>query len=199
MSTKSLIGILGIFLVGIALGAVINTISPLGFTGLATDSSDVSAQLESLYELVNPGVDVSVVKVDDVSGMYKVLFKAVDALGATTYQEVYITQDGKLLSQNMIIVNESINQLTRTKNFIDCLDSKNVRIAGIANNTGTQLQFNALGLPYSGKLYVSCDGESVQQCVDFGITQVPTIIYDNQGYLGPQPVAFFENLTACTF
>ncbi len=196
---RKILGIAGIFFVGVALGIIVNVFSPVNLLGFLTKAGDVSSQLESLYELVNPEVDVSVVKVDEVSGMYKVLFKAVDALGATNYQEVYITQDGKFLSQNMIIITESINQLTKSKNFIDCLDSKNVRIAGIANNTGTQLQFNALGLPYSGKLYVSCDGESVQQCLDFGITQVPTIIYNNQGYPGPQPVEFFENLTACTF
>ena len=194
---KRTLGIIEIFIVGVVLGIVFNMFSPFNLTGFM--GGDVSLEVEKLYELVNPGVDVSVVKVDEVSGMYKVLFKAVDAAGGVTYKESYISQDGKLLTENMIVVDQSITQLSRIRTFVDCLDGKNVRIAGIANQTATLLQFNVLGGSYATKLYLSCDGPNAQQCVNVGITQVPAVIYENQGYPGIQTVQFFENLTACTF
>ena len=194
---RRILGIIGIFLVGVVLGIVFNSFSPVNLTRLLR--ADVSSQVERLYELVNPGADISVVKVDETSGMYKVLFKAVDIAGGTTYREAYITQDGKLLTENMIIIESSITQLNKIRNFVDCLAGKNVRIAGITNQTGTLLQFNVLGGSYATKLYLSCDGELAQQCVDAGITQVPAVIYEGKVYPGAKPIQFFENLTTCKF
>lgn len=197
MVTKNTIGVIGIFVVGIGLGIVINTFSPVSLRNLV--GGDVSSQVESLYELVNPGIDVSVVKIDEVSGMYKVLFKVVDVAGGVTYREAYISQDGKLLTENMILVEQSITQLNKIRSFVDCLVTKDVKIAGNANQTATLLQFNVLGGSYATKLYLSCDGELAQQCVNAGITQVPAVVYQGQGYPGVQPIQFFENLTACKF
>lgn len=195
---KRALGILGIFVVGIALGIVISLFAPINVN--ISGSGDVSQKLESLYELVNPGIDASVVTIEEESGLYKVLVKAVDAAGTTNFQEVYITKDGKLLTQSLLRVDESITQLNKIRNFVDCLDNKSVRIAGIVNQTATLLQFNALGGNYAfTKLYFSCDGANAQQCVNAGIIQVPAVIYQNQGYPGVQPISFFENLTACKF
>jgi len=191
------LGIIGIFIVGVVLGFILNTFSSINLTNLL--SGDVYSEVEKLYELVNPVIDVTTVKVDQVSGMYKVLFKAVDAAGGVTYREAYISQDGKLLTENMILVEQSISQLNRIHSFVDCLAEKNVRIAGIVNQTATLLQFNALGGSYATKLYLSCDGDQAQQCVDAGITQVPTAIYEGKGYHGVQSTEFFEKLTACKF
>ena len=197
MPAKTTVGVLGIFLVGIALGFIVNTFTPLNLSKLV--SGDVSAQVEKLYELVNPGVNVDIVKADQVSGMYKVLFKAVDVAGGVTYREAYISQDGKLLTENIIMVDQSITQLSKIRSFVDCLAEKNVRIAGISNQTATLLQFNVLGGSYSTKLYLSCDGELAQQCVASNITQVPTVIYQGVGYPGAQSIQFFESLTQCKF
>lgn len=194
---KKTLGLLGIFIVGVGLGIVVNAFFPVNLTSLMAD--DVSSQVEQLYELTNPGIDVTTVKVDQVSGMYKVLFKAVDVAGGVTYREAYISQDGKMLTENIILVDQSITQLNRIRNFVDCLAGKNVKIAGIANQTATLLQFNALGGSYATKLYLSCDGELAQQCVNAGITQVPAVIYEGQGYPGAQSMQFFENLTSCKF
>lgn len=194
---KKTLGLLGIFIVGVGLGIVVNVFSPVSLTNLM--AGDISSQVEQLYELVNPGIDVTTVKVDQVSGMYKVLFKAVDVAGGVTYREAYISQDGKMLTENIILVDQSITQLNRIRNFVDCLDGKNVKIAGISNQTATLLQFNVLGGSYATKLYLSCDGELAQQCVNAGITQVPATIYEGQGYPGAQSMQFFENLTSCKF
>ncbi|MBI2547600.1 MAG: hypothetical protein HYW23_04115 [Candidatus Aenigmarchaeota archaeon] len=197
MVIKKTIGIAGVFLIGIVLGIVISSLSPLNLTTLV--NGDVSSKVKSLYELVNPGVSVSVVKIDDVNGMYKVLFKAVDVSGGVTYRETFITKDGKLLTENMVQVDPSISQLNKTHNFVDCLATKDVKVAGIANDTVTLMQFNALGGSYATKLYLSCDGGQVQQCVNSGITQVPAVIYNSKIYAGVQTIQFLGNLTGCTF
>lgn len=196
--TKKTLGVLGIFIVGILLGVVINEFSPFNLTNLL-GTSDASSKVKSLYELANPGVKIEVVKLDDVSGTYKVLFKATDVAGSVNYREAYMTKDGKLLTESVILVDQSITQLTEIRNFVDCLADKNVKIAGISNQTATLLQFNVLGGSYATKLYLSCDGDMAQQCVDAGITQVPAVIYQGKGYAGAQPIQFFENLTSCKF
>ncbi|MBI2545447.1 MAG: hypothetical protein HYW22_02540 [Candidatus Aenigmarchaeota archaeon] len=153
-------------------------------------------KVKTLYEVTNPGLNVTVSQVEEVSGMYKVLFKATDNAGATSYREAYVTKDGELMSESMVLVNQSINQITRIHNFVDCLDNKNVKIFGI-NQTATILQFNILGGAYATKLYVSCDGNLAQQCVNMGVDTVPSVFYKNKAYPGVQSLDFLQNLTSC--
>lgn len=190
---KRTLGVIGIFLIGIALGVAASSLSPVTFNS----NKVASSKLENLYELVNPGLDVTAVKVDQVSGMYKVLFKAVDPAGGVTYREAYITTDGKLLTENVIVVDQSITQLTKVHNFVDCLQGKKVMIAGLSNQTETLIQLNVLGGSYATKLYLRCDDALAQQCVDAGITQVPSVIYNSNVYPGFQSLQFIENLTSC--
>ena len=200
--SRKILGIAGIFLVGIALGIIANTFSPVNLTRLV--SGDVSSKVESLYELTNPGIDVNVVKIDQVSGMYKVLFKAVDAAGGVTYREAYISQDGKLLTENMIIVEQSITQISKSRDFITCLYNKGVRLYGILNQTinpqvaqATLVQLNTLGL-YSPSIYIGCDA-NLQACLAGNVTRIPAVTYQGKEYDGPQSIQFFESLTACKF
>lgn len=166
---------------------------------ISGNEKEVSSQIEKLYELINPGSDATVVKIDDESGVYKVLLKHIDISGGITYREAYITRDGKLMTENMIVISRSIEQLDRIYKFVDCLNDKGVKIFGVTNHTATTLQFNLLGGAYSTNLYASCDGELAQKCVDAGITQVPSVVYNNSIYPGVQPVLWFQNLTGCVF
>lgn len=176
----------------------LNLFKPGSVTGFLSNQRDISEKIEKLYELVNPGVDVSVVTVNDTNGMYKVLLKAVDVAGTVTYQEVYVSKDGELMSENMILVSQSIGRITKTRDFVDCLNGKGVKIFGLVNHTATSFQFNNLGGSYATKLYGSCDGNLAQQCIDVGITQVPTVVYQNTAYPGVQSNEFLQNLTGCS-
>ena len=190
-----ILSLLVIVIIGV--GAFVYKPSNLGISFFS--NQDAASKAKVLYELANPGMTISVIKVEDISGMYKVYLKAIDSTGTANYRETYITKDGQLLTENVILVNESISQITRVHDFVDCLDTKGLKILGISNQTGTILQFNLLGGSYATKLYVSCDGEFAQQCVNAGITQVPSTVYGNQGYPGVQPLTFFENLTQCKY
>ena len=171
--------------------------SPVNFNFLSNSQQEAVQKVKTLYEVTNPGTNITVSKIDEVSGMYKVLFKVVDNTGAVTYRETYITKDGELMSENMVLINQSISQITKIHNFVDCLDNKNVKIFGISNHTGTVLQFNILGGVYSTKLYVSCDGDLAQQCVNIGVDTVPSVFYKNKAYSGVQSLESLQNLTSC--
>jgi len=174
-------------------------ISTTGFITLCfgIPKSKVSERIKTLYELANPGTSVEVLTLNEESGLYKALIKAVGPAG-TNYAEIYISKDGKLLTQNVIFVEQSIQQMKRLKDFVDCLDSKGVRIFGLSNQTATLLQLNVLGV-YSTKLYVPCDGDLVVNCVQANVTQVPSVVFAGRIEPGVKTIEWFESATGCKY
>ncbi len=165
------------------------------------DSRTINS-VKELYELANPGTTVEVVSITEESGIYKLLLKSAGA-GGTSYNEVYVTKDGRLLSQNMIFVGNSTRQIERMRNFVDCLNGKNLRIYGILNQSissegamATYSQLQLLGI-YSGKLYVSCDGQNLQSCISLGIKEIPSMIYNSTIYGGAKNAQWLEETTGC--
>jgi hypothetical protein len=155
----------------------------------------VAANAKSLYELVYPGVDISVLTATEQNGMYKVVLKAVSPSG-TTYPEVYVTKDGKLLTENMVLVDESISQMRKMRVFVDCLDSKGVRIAVVANQTSTLLPVtNVLGV-YGQKLLFDC-GTNLDACISANVTQVPSVVIGQYIIPGMQTADWFSRVTGC--
>jgi hypothetical protein len=173
-------------------------IIPIKITGLAVSKENVEAKVKELYELANPGATIEIASIEEQSGIYKVLIKATDPLGGVNYRELYVTKDGKLLTENVILVEESIKQITRLKDFVDCLSNKGVKIYGIRNNTATLLQLNILGR-YSLKLYVSCDGNLIKNCVSANVTQVPSVVIGKRVEPGVKSISWFEQATGCKF
>jgi hypothetical protein len=91
------------------------------------------------------------------------------------------------------------------KSFVECLDSKGLKIYGVLNQTenpqgatATLLQLNILGV-YSSKLYVSCDGSFVQNCISAGVTQVPSVVFGGRVEAGVKTIEWFESVTGCKF
>jgi hypothetical protein len=171
---------------------------------LSLPKSEVSKKIESLYELANPGTNVEVLSLSEESGLYKALLKVVSPTG-TNYAEVYVTKDGKILVQNVILVEQATEQIKKLKDFVDCLDNKKLKIYGVLNQTEnpqgattTLLQLNILGV-YSSKLYVSCDGRFVQNCISAGVTQVPSVVFGERIEPGIKTIEWFESATGCKF
>jgi len=171
----------------------------LGFVSfsLGLPKSEVGKKIKNLYELANPGTTVEILTLTEESGLYKAVLRA-SGVGGTNYAEVYVSKDGKLLTQNVILVEQSIEQIKKLKDFADCLDGKGVKIYGISNHTATLLQFNILGI-YSAKLYVSCDGALVQNCISANVTQVPSVVFGGRIEPGVKTVEWFEQATGCKF
>ena len=144
-----------------------------------------------------------VISVSEESGLYKLVLKAMGADGSINYKESYVTKDGVLLFDSPVIVQNSTEEIQKMKSFVDCLAGKNVMIYGVLNQTfsmagatATSLQLQALGV-YSGKLYVSCDGSALQSCIQAGIQEVPSVVYNNTAYGGPRAASWLADLTGC--
>jgi len=186
--------------IGVALFLlVVLALFVLGFISFSFSlpKGEVSKKIKSLYELANPGTSVEVLTLTEESGLYKALVRATGA-GGVNYGEVYVTKDGKLLTQNVIFVEQSIEQISKLKDFVDCLDEKGVKIYGISNHTATLLQLNVFGV-YSTKIYVSCDGDLVQNCLAANVTQVPSITFAGRVEPGIKSLQWFEQVTGCKF
>jgi hypothetical protein len=186
-------------ILGVVIGFLIpNFIIPIFY------KSAVEQKVKKFYELYFPGSQVEIMSSKEESGLFKFLLKIATASG-TSYQEAYVSKDGKLLSisDSTILLETSIQQIEKSKNFVDCLYNKGLRIYGVANTTAnpqgaqaTLLQLNLLGL-YSPKIFVSCDGQLVQQCIDKGITQVPSVVMGNSIEVGIKNIEWFETKTGC--
>ncbi|MFH7880693.1 MAG: hypothetical protein QXI09_01660 [Candidatus Aenigmatarchaeota archaeon] len=187
------------FFIGLLLGFSLAIVYQ--FVSSFFKEKEVVEKVRKLYEIANPGSTVEVVSIKEEGNLYKLLLK-ISMFGGTNYLETYVTKDGKYLSENVIFVKESIERMEKMKKFVDCLFDKNVRIFGAMNtnvseiNTATQLQLNILGR-YSGKIYVSCDGDAIQQCINIGLTSLPALVYQNQAYYGVFTAEAIANLTGC--
>lgn len=157
------------FLIGVALMSV-------NFS-----EESVKQNIKSLYELANPETSVEIVSLKEESGIYKMILKSSGA--RTEFIELFATKDGKLLTQSL-------------KNFVDCVDLKNLKIYGISNQTATLLQLNLLET-YSPKIFIPCD--PIEICLNEGIREVPSIIFENKTYVGVQSINSLEAITGCKF
>jgi len=189
-----------IIVVTLLIGFVIGFYFPNLFQ--VNSKNTVANKVKTLYELANPGTEISVESISDVSGIYKILLKAVGPTGVN-YREVYVTKDGKLLTEGVIYVENSTKSIKSFKDFVDCLYDKGVRIYGVLNRTelptgavATYLQLNLLGR-YSGKLFVDCDGAGISNCLNANVTRVPSVVYDGRVYPGVKSTSYLENITGC--
>ena len=186
------------FMIGLLIGLVIfgvyNFVLPL------VQKSSVAENVRKLYELAL-GSPVSVESVNDFGNLYKILLKVSTQQGPN-YLEIYATKDGRYVTESIIYVKESTQQIEKMKNFVDCLYNKGLRVYGAtqtnntAINSATLLQLNILGR-YSPKIYVSCDGDNLQTCIQIGLQALPSIVYNNTAYPGVYSAEYLANLTGC--
>ncbi|MEM5814964.1 MAG: hypothetical protein QXD89_00530 [Candidatus Aenigmatarchaeota archaeon] len=186
-------------LVGFLIGFLIFTL--IEFVLVYAHKNKIIENVRKLYEITNPGSKVEIEGIKEEKNLYKLLLK-VTTMQRINYLETYVTKDGKFLSGNVIPIEENLQQIEKMKKFVDCLFNKNVRIFGATStnitqiNSATLLQLSILGI-YSGKIYVSCDGDALQQCINIGLTSLPALVYENKAYYGVYTAEFIANLTGC--
>lgn len=193
ISKKFLLGLV------IAVIALISVFLVASRTGLLTFSSisqkDVMNKVKEVLELSNPGTSIEIASISEESGLYKILVKATGALG-TNYMEFHVTKDGKFIIQNPISIEASIDTIKKLNKLVDCLYEKGVRIYGLSNDTGTLLQFNVLGRN-SAKLFILCDGEMLQQCINAGIEEVPSVVINGVIHKGAKTAEWLAEKAGC--
>jgi hypothetical protein len=186
------------FMIGLLIGLVIFGVYDFVFP--LVQKSSVAENVRKLYELAL-GSPVSVESVNDFGNLYKILLKVFTQQGPN-YLEIYATKDGRYVTESIIYVKESTQQIEKMKNFVDCLYNRGLRVYGAtqtdntAINSATLLQLNILGR-YSPKIYVSCDGDNLQTCIQIGLQALPSIVYNNTAYPGVYSAEYLANLTGC--
>jgi len=195
--TPIIVGV--VLIVGIVIGYFVSNISYI------LNQQGVEQNIKKFYELAIPGSTAEVVSLTESNGVYKSLVKVTSSSGVT-YSEGYVTKDGKLLTQSesVILLEESIKQIGNSKNFIDCLYNKSVRIYGVVNQTAnpvgaqaTLLQLSILGRLYSPRLFVSCDDQFIQNCLNQKISEVPSVVIGKDIDAGIKTIDWFVNKTGC--
>lgn len=162
---------------------------------------DVSGQqsaantVKDIYDLQYE-TNAEILSAVEMNGVYKVVVRFNDFSGQRVTQDVFITKDGRLITDRFIIADNYRAALQKQKTFVECLLGKNLHILGQSNDTATLQQFNVLGT-YSYKLFVSCNGASEQSCRDLGVTRYPTTVFNSTGYANIYPPDFFSQLTGC--
>lgn len=161
------------------------------------DEGKVRANVEKIYELLLDQ-QVNIVATAYENGVYRVIIELIDPEGITETQVLFVTKDGRLMTDRMIDLEVYGQGLERESNFIDCLFDKGARVVGITNNTASVLQIQALG-NFGYKLYFDCGGPNLQICQDIGVQSVPSVIYNNTIYEGLKDAQWFIDITDCTF
>jgi len=182
------------FVLGLAIGIALGKFVEL--------PRNVTKSVKEFYELAIPGSQAEVISLSEESGLYKAVVKVSSAEGVS-YREAWVTKDGRILTENIIYLQESVAKIKQLKDFVDCLASKGVKIYGVLNQTeypegasATSQQLSLLGR-YSSKLYVSCDGSAITNCLSANVTEVPSIVFNGKVYPGVKAVEWFENQTGC--
>ncbi len=185
---------LGIIVVLVLIVAYVGTQS--GQYGLdVAEKASASAIVEELYELQYES-DAEILSVSDQNGLYKVIVRFTDFAGQSATQDVFVTKDGELLTDRLIITENYKNALANQKSFAECLADTGLRILGKTDDTATLQQLDVLGT-YAYKVFVSCDGPSEQACIDLGVQRYPTTVYNNTGFDNLYNPQFFAELTGC--
>ncbi|MEM0324400.1 MAG: hypothetical protein QXW35_00670 [Candidatus Aenigmatarchaeota archaeon] len=165
---------------------------------------NIEIEVKKFYELLVPNSIVSVESIKKDGEMYKVLVKLI-LNDNVNYIEAWVSRDSSILVEGVIYLKDSVKTLERYKNFVECLNNKGVKIYGLLDSQNypdaallTSRQLNLLGR-YSYLIFVSCDGDMMQVCIDSGITQFPAIVYNDKVYFGVNDIDWFSNLTGCKF
>lgn len=182
-------------LVGLAAGFAIATAVGTGTVTAAVVTKEVAGQRVVDWLSAND-VPATLLVVSEEHGLYKVTVKA----NATSVAgDFYVTNDGGMLSQSGIIdLNQTTSQLIGKRAFFDCLAIRGMMFFGSTATNSTLMQLQVFGgTQFVDRIYVSCDGNQTQSCVDAGITEVPLFVYENRTYTGVKTLDWFANLTGC--
>jgi len=180
-------------IVGLAIGF---TVTSSIQTSPAILSKEAAGQLVVDYLAAND-VPSTLLVVDEENGIYRITVKANNTGIAS---DLYMTKDGQMLLQLGINgVNQSISQLIAKRAFFECLASKGLKFYGSTETNATLLQLQVFGgTQFVDRIYVGCEGERAQSCINASITEVPTFVYGNATYTGAKTLDWFVNLTGCT-
>jgi hypothetical protein len=189
----------GIFVFGLLIGILVyyglGTAGLENITGMSVGTSGIEDQVVKLYEIQNPGAAVEILEITSEGSLFKVRANLNGQL-----VENYVTKDGQWLIIDAVNPELYLQTLEARKTFLSCLADSGLLLFGSAQSQATLTQMQLLGGPiYLDAIYVNCDGENTQACIDSGVTEVPAIAFDGQLYPGVRQVDELSSLTGCQF
>ncbi|MBI2076334.1 MAG: hypothetical protein HYT72_03755 [Candidatus Aenigmarchaeota archaeon] len=158
--------------------------------------------VKEIYKILTER-DPEILSVKDENGLYKVTVRLTDVTGRSAVQDVFLTKDGVLFTdQPLVKVGDYISSLNRQKNFSACLTSKNVQLLGQGDNL---LTFQRLLGLFAVRNYFDCTAnqQSLQQCQLLGkqagaeSVPAPAVVFNNTIYPGFRDASFVGSLTGC--
>jgi hypothetical protein len=158
-------------------------------------ATSAAAAVKEIYELQYES-PAEILSVNETSGMFDVKVKFRDYSGNETTNDVFVTRDGRLIADRLIISETYKRMLAAQKNFSECLFNKGLRILGQADDAATLQQLDVLGV-YAYKVFVSCDGTNDVSCKNLGVLKYPTTVYNNTGYDSFYSAQFLADMTGC--
>jgi hypothetical protein len=194
--SKNKIYIAVIVVLAAALGYALLSGFGFGITGNAVSQDSATQKIKDIYKILTDK-DVEILSMKAESGIYKVVIRTTDYAGAPIVQDIFITTDGKFITDKLLDAEQYRASLSNSKDFITCLSGKGVRVVGQSNNNYTLAQMQLLG-SFGYRIYFDCIGDNIQTCQQLGIKTIPSVIYNQTIYEGIKPVEWFEQLTNCT-
>lgn len=186
--------------VGLLVGIGIGFLFFSGVLSFQANQKAITNKVLETYELANPNTNLEVMNVKERGGLYEVILST----GQQTHQTVYVTKDGKFLSEVLLNLSQFKETMQSRKEFFNCLKDKDVKIYGAlqTNNTqiqrATRLQIQLLGgANYLGDIYQDCSN-NLQACVQQGVKTLPSVKYGGKFYGGVKQYQWFQNVTDCS-
>ncbi len=168
------------------------------FQGMLAAGSQqkVLAGIEGVYRNLTES-DVEIVQVKDEGYLYRILLRLRLPEG-DALREVYSTKDGRFFSEagNVIELSSFVPRLEGEKRFAECLRAKEFFVLGQKSQPETVQQLLVIG-NFANKVFVECSGANLQACLQIGISEIPTVLYDKMNYTGVKDRAWIEDLTGC--
>ena len=185
------IGVILVLVVILAFMLLQNTI-------IAGSQKQVLDSVENVYETLTES-DVEVLSVKDEGYVYRVLLR-LKLTGGDVIEEIYATKDGRFFSEagNVVEVSSFMERLSKERDFADCLKARGFIVFGLKSQPETLQQRLVIG-NFVNKVYVDCVGANLEACVQLGIQEVPTIVYDRMNYTGVKTREWVESLTGCEY
>ena len=178
--------------------AAILAYSFLQNTLISSSQQKVLKDIGKAYELLTEN-EVEVLNVKDEGYVYKILLR-LKITGGDVIREIYATKDGRFFSEagNVIEVSSFMERLSREKGFAECLKTKGFIVFGQKSEPNTLQQLLEIG-NFANRIYVDCVGANLEACVQLGISEIPTIVYNQMNYTGMKTRAWVESLTGCEY
>lgn len=191
--------IIAFLLVGLGVGFAVGFFAVSeGFMGT---QQKVSEKVLDAYSLANPGANLEVMNVEEANGLYRIRLST--GQGKGTYQTVYATKDGQMITQGLTNLTQYRKQLQNRKDFLGCLRNNSVKIYGAlqVNNTqvkkATAMQIQLLGgANYLNNIYVDCSN-NIKACAQQGVQTLPSVQYNGKVYPGVKQYQWFQKNVGC--